>query len=542
MNDRSSLRALLLCGFSFLAVACGDDGGASGEGEPSQIDGGGGGDVGAMTRVDAGPRMGDAGKPSSGGSAAGKGSCAAAPANAVGGKFYFTCGYVCKLGFADCDGLRENGCELDLKEPNACSRCGPAACLNHTMCGLEAPVCQKHVGEKWTAAGDMENQLGFAEFGSVAAGPKDNQVFAAMSMRFDRKLPSPGVVPPSGSLSEFSLEPGNVRPAWSAGSPFIKRTRMWRFGERLYVYREESDILDKSVTLVVSDLAGAKVWSKNIEVKGATFCPAALAVDESNNVFLGLRLCDGEFEFNGQTHEAFKYGSDGVEMLVVSFDAAGNERWRAMPHDASRGACWLGGRSAVLSMIAVNGKLLQLNRKCLMEVDPATGAALQDHPLYLPNDWSKVAADAAGNLYVGGLTTDNFQLFLADGADTWNEKDWLGLPGRVFVSKYSPTFEHLWTRPVAIRNKAEFLDFDVSPSGKGQLVGHWGGNESSSGSFVFDFDADGRTLGAEILSKPWLPVSVSLSDEGTPYIGGTIKNDPSLGSGLFVGRFSLQAP
>lgn len=527
----------MLGAFSLLTLACGS---AAAPGDLDTSTGDGGISAGEVARDNEAGRNADAGKVAGGDTTTGNDGCAPAPANAVGGKFHLTCGYVCKLGFADCDGLRENGCEVDLKAPNACASCGPAACLQPSLCGLEAPSCQKYGGERWTVRGDMENQLAKAAFGSVAAGTKPGQVFAAMSMRFDRSLPAPGVVPPSGSLSEFSLTEGGVKPVWSAGSPFIKNTRMWRFRDRLYTYRAESDVLDKSATLVVSDLAGAKVWTKSIEVKGVTFCPGALAVDESDNVYFGLKICDGVFELNGKRYNRVESGVVDVSMLVVALDAAGNERWRAIPHDETRGECWLGGRSAILSMLAVNGKLLQLNRKCLMEVDPATGAALQDHKLYLPNDDSKVSADAAGNVYVGGLSTDNFQLFLANGANTWDEKAWVGLPGRVFVSKYSPAFEHLWTRPVAIRNKAEFVDFDVSPTGKGQLIGRWGGNESSSGAFVFDFDADGRTLGAGLFEKPWWPVSVSLDGQGTPYMGGLIKNDATLGSGLFVWNLALK--
>jgi hypothetical protein len=43
-----------------------------------------------------------------------------------------TCGYACLAGFADCDGISTNGCELDVRADRA--NCG--ACMNACGPGL----------------------------------------------------------------------------------------------------------------------------------------------------------------------------------------------------------------------------------------------------------------------------------------------------------------------------------------------------------------------------------------------------------------------
>lgn len=542
MHD-SSIPKLLLFTLGFF-IACGDDADSDGgtprgsQRSPDDASGWASGDAGDGKGGDAGPSS------SKGDASAGKDGCTTPPPNTVGGKYFLTCGYVCRKGFADCDGLRENGCEVDLSQPSACDRCSPMACLNPAVCGRDAPSCQEHAGARWTLRPSSESDLGrLGKFGEVVAGSKSDQVFATINLALEGTLPNPGLRPPAGALFEVSLAQSDGGALWSANGPAdTKASRLWRFGDRLYLFSRANTVLDPTATLYVTDLAGKPLWTKTVRVAGASVCPGAVAVDESGNVYFGATICEGEAEINGKTYSAFAYSSEGVEMLVVSFDAAGNERWRAVPHDSSRGECWLRGRSGILSMLVAGGKLLQLNRECLMEIDTTTGAALTDHKLYLPSDDAKLVADAAGNLYVGGVSTDNYQLFPGNAADTWNEKDWKGLPGRVFVSKYSPSFAHQWTKPVAIHYEAKLVGFDVSPAGRGQLVGRWLESGSDGTFFAFDFDADGRALGAGIFAKPWRPTSVSMDEEGTPYIGGDMKGDPMLGNGMFIWKFPLKTP
>jgi hypothetical protein len=51
-----------------------------------------------------------------------------------------TCGYACIAGYADCDGNRGNGCEINLNtDPNNCGACGQA-CVSGQFCA--AGACQ----------------------------------------------------------------------------------------------------------------------------------------------------------------------------------------------------------------------------------------------------------------------------------------------------------------------------------------------------------------------------------------------------------------
>ncbi len=53
-----------------------------------------------------------------------------------------TCGFSCNVGFADCDGLALNGCEIDLQaDPSHCGSCAGACSLAHATAGCAAGSC-----------------------------------------------------------------------------------------------------------------------------------------------------------------------------------------------------------------------------------------------------------------------------------------------------------------------------------------------------------------------------------------------------------------
>lgn len=64
------------------------------------------------------------------------------PANSVATCNGTTCGSVCAAGFADCDGLPGNGCEVDLRVTSMnCGTCGHACTLPNATAGCSAGAC-----------------------------------------------------------------------------------------------------------------------------------------------------------------------------------------------------------------------------------------------------------------------------------------------------------------------------------------------------------------------------------------------------------------
>jgi hypothetical protein len=229
-------------------------------------------------------------------------------------------------------------------------------------------------------------------------------------------------------------------------------------------------------------------------------------------------------------------------MLIVAYDASGNERWRSVPHDgeSDNDNCFLGGSSVIRSLAVANGKLIELNRECLIEVDAATGKHIADHRLYAEVEPGKLAVDGAGNVYVGGESHDRNALLEADVASSpadANQNDWAQ---RVHVSKYDSAFKLLWSKPILVSSAAGFVDFDVSRAGKGMLVGKREQSAFDVTYWVADFDSDGKVFGAGNLQKQWAPTSVSMGAEDTPYLGGTVEGDAKLGYGVFVWEFPLK--
>ncbi|MET0283768.1 MAG: hypothetical protein ABW352_04840 [Polyangiales bacterium] len=522
---------MLLATALLALLACGDEEPAEPPEAPGTDAGGrpadGSSHLGGDAAVPAPGKGSDASAPT-----AGK-SCTNVPPHVRGFEGNKVCNYLCEKGYADCDGELSNGCEVDLKAPDACSACPAMACLQPELCGPALPVCQSHGGLRWTYDAPSS-----ATFGSVAGGKTPEQVFATIGSSFDGEVDT-GLELSSGALFQASVGEDS-RFVWSADADEGgSALPMQRVGDRLYLLGSSTN---SGALVLVTDLDGKQLWTQSVSAPGASLCASKLAVGELGEVYVAAVVCKGELDLGGKHYDSDLYGT---ETMIIAFDARGVEQWRSIPHDEDSGDCWLGANSDIRSLKVIGGKLLELNRECVMEVDRTSGKAGAQHKLYEFAQQGKLLGDSAGNVYVAGQTDTETALPSPDAFTLTEDVDNYVMTTRVFVSKYDGSFKHLWTRPVANRRKVGWVDADITPSGRGQLIGYvteageYPLQDGPSRYFAFDWDADGKVLGTGLLSEGWKPRAISFGDDGTPWLGGTFSGDPMLGSGQFLWEYGL---
>ena len=297
----------------------------------------------------------------------------------------------CELGFADCDGQQDNGCEVATSDAQACGRCIDS-CLSNLCQG--AAACANVQADLWT----IVNGFGQVNDLTVAA---DGQVFVSLDTSNVNLPVTP--IGPTTARALVSLADDSVVWASTAGetdertllTASTSDVRVLATPAGLYVLElfdtatlggetfQSPSGKDMMLSLVTP--AGERLWTRALGLAGGGI--SGLFTDEDSNAYVDL-ITSGEFNYGGVTiEEPLAYSG-----IFLSFSPTGDFRWAEelspyILNPVSRGRY-------------LTSSLLSSDTWRSAE----TGETGVDGVSFTTNGARGILYDAQGNLYVVGST------------------------------------------------------------------------------------------------------------------------------------------
>jgi hypothetical protein len=540
MSKKRGYLAYVFLGSIAWQAACsgGDDGPSTGAGEQSQISGNSGGTSGAGSSGSGGGSGATSG--TSGDSSSSVGRCADRP-NVFASEGAFNCVYACFQGFADCDDSRDNGCETDLSEPDACARCGVAySCLMPDLCGAEGSCSagRAHVSVINTLSGAP------LELGGFSASDDGQHVMTLNGAAFEGGSQA---IELSGGVA-FRHQSGMLGThVWTSlpGPEIGDPPKVERFGDQLIFYGLGED----AIVVTSTDLGGTQRWSARLPVSDYARAQDVI-IDAEGNLYLWVAL-SATVTVGDEVFER-----TGIEYLnlLVSYSPSGALRWVSdaeLPDEL-----WSNAIEEWKDLLLFHDRIVVLRRGELASFSRTDGS--YQGAIELENEFAAfaegdafVGADAAGNFYIAAVSSSEAmasELPMPSAVPMGDPEAEVPEHFRINVSKYDGTNRALIWRstsfwhdyvvkrhgtPLESDEGVQIQSFAVAPDGfSWVLAGAWFGDGRRQ--FTVGVSSEGRIEVAAFMSASQSTTFIGVAADHTPYMAGTYL-DLQVGDTLFEG-------
>lgn len=230
------------------------------------------------------------------GSGGSSGSCCVERPNVFASGGAFNCIYACREGYADCDGDRQNGCETDLAEPDACERCGHAfACLMPELCGAAAPSCSDGSVSLTILQTESGSRI---DLGGFAADDGELLILTVKGIDLsDGSLP----LDLAGCVAfRYASESAESRRLWTSlpatggGDP----ASVERFADDLVFFGQDPD----GVVVSSVGIDGTQRWSQRLATTGSAVAHDVV-MDDDGSAYMWVEVHSGTLTIGERAYE-----------------------------------------------------------------------------------------------------------------------------------------------------------------------------------------------------------------------------------------------